>query len=75
MRFGGGAGGDSGGCWGAAAVGLYIVLELLSFFCKALNFSFPVSESISSRESSEDTVWEGGGVADIFASAKENTVT
>ena len=49
----------------AAEAGLYMVLELLSLFCKALNLSFPVSESICSRESSLSSDCEGG-VADIF---------
>lgn len=69
MRFGGGAGGDPGGELGAIAVGLYIELELLSLFCRALNFSFPVSKSISSRElfsSADEEVQEEVGVADIF---------
>lgn len=48
-----------------AAAGLYMLLELLNLFCKALNFSFPFSESISSKESFDE---EGliGGVAAIL---------
>lgn len=66
-RLGGGAGGESEGGKGADAEGLYIVLELLSLFCKALNFSLPVSASISSKEVSPSKGGEGG-VADIVQS-------
>lgn len=63
-RLGGGAGGDSEG-----PVGLYMVLELLSLLCRALNFSIPDMESIFSKESSlsvDRGVLGGGGVADIL---------
>lgn len=51
-----------------AAMGLYMVLDELILFCKALNFSFPSRESISFRESRE-VFWEwtgDGGGSDIF---------
>lgn len=63
-RLGGGAGGDSEG-----PVGLYMVLELLSLLCRALNFSIPDMESIFSKESSlsvDRGVLGGGGVVDIL---------
>lgn len=51
----------------AAAMGLYMVLDELILFCKALNFSFPSSKSISSKEVSGD-----GGGSDIFIALVDN---
>ena len=50
---------------GDAAMGLYIVLDELSLFRKALNFSFPSRASISSKEVSWSWTGDGGG-SDIF---------
>ena len=56
---------------------LYMVLELLSLFCRALNFAFPSKASISSRESSGSP---GGGelgrvgVADIAATKLKDAI-
>jgi len=67
-----GGGGDSPA--GRLVAELYIVLEVLSFFRRALNFSLPVRLSIISRESSSSSGGGaplgrgGGGVADIFFS-------
>lgn len=66
VRLGGGAGGESAGDLGVPAAGLYMLVELLILLCKALNLSFPVSESISSREilsSIDSGLLAGGGVA------------
>ena len=62
-----------------AATGLYMLVELLILLCKALNFSFPVSASISSRDVSSSAIGGGleggGGVADIFDFLQESLIT
>jgi hypothetical protein len=66
VRLGGGAGGESAGELTVPAAGLYMLVELLILLRTALNLSFPVSESISSREESppeDGGLLTGGGVA------------
>lgn len=70
VRLGGGAGGElEPDEFVPAVAGLYMVLELLSLFCSALNLFGPVRPSISSNDissSSGGSLGGGGGVADIL---------